>query len=309
LGTVICPQCGAEVSDQFSSCPYCRAPISMISRSSEVEKQYCANCRAEIVEHTKFCYFCGKPLVVSGSPSPISVELVLSSSLNIILKNPLILLPMLVEVVISMALTRLFGLFFPQFIASFALGLPNRLLNPSFTQTLLALTAIFTLGITLQPIVYGMYPLMVKNTVERNRVDLRGAFVKAVSRFPSILVVRILVSLIVGLGTLFLIVPGLYLLMGYYVTIPAVMLEDRGGRDGMSASMSFSRNRKWKIFGLLLITSPPAALGTVVLRSFLGTPVPFAAYVIFNLTIVLVLNVLGLVMCSYTYIRYGMAKL
>jgi len=70
---------------------------------------------------------------------------------------------------------------------------------------------------------------MVKNAVDRRKVNLRDAFGKALRRFPSLLVASILVGLKVFIGTLLLIIPGLYWLMGYYVTIPAVMLEQRGG--------------------------------------------------------------------------------
>ena len=227
----------------------------------------------------------------------------LSSSLDIIKKEPVILLPMLIEFVTSITLTHLLGLFFPQLTNSLLPHLSNRL-----QDVLVSLIAALAVGITLQPVVYGMYPLMVKNTVDKSNIDLRAAFRKAVNRYPSLLLALILVYLKVLIGTLLLILPGIYWLMGYYVTIPAVMLENRGGRDGMSASMSFSRNRKWRIFGLLLITSPPAYLGQAILRYFMN-PVPIIASTIFDLTIGLVLYVLGVVMCSYTYIRYGMIKL
>ena len=299
-----CPQCGANLSDQLNSCPECHAQITV-----KIGKQYCANCKTEIVDRQNFCYFCGQRLVAVNPPpltniEPISVEDVLGSSLNIMKREPVILAPMLVEFVTSIALTRFLAAYLQGLAGTVFPDLPSRFVSP-FTQFLLALTVAVALGITLQPIVYGTYPLMVKNAVDGCKVDFLGAFRNAAKRLPSLLVAQVLVGLKVFIGTLLFIIPGLYWLMGYYVTIPAVMLRDLGGRRGMSASMSFSRHRKWKIFGLLLITSPPASLGPVILQHFLGNPVPIVASTIFDLTIGLVLNVLGVVMCSYTYIRYG----
>lgn len=79
----------------------------------------------------------------------------------------------------------------------------------------------------------------------------------------------LLVSLVAGLGLVLLIVPGLILLCGLFITPAALVLEDiAGATTAMSRSWELSRGYRTKIFGslmaiLLLLVIPGLALGAL----------------------------------------------
>ena len=61
-------------------------------------------------------------------------------------------------------------------------------------------------------------------------------------------------SLIVFIGLILFVIPGLIFLAWYYYTIPAIMLKDIGATEGMSASKDFAKDKKFKTF--LLYSTP-----------------------------------------------------
>ena len=98
-----------------------------------------------------------------------------------------------------------------------------------------------------------------------------------------------------------LIVPGILFLTWYFYTIPAIMLEDRGALDGMSASKAFGRTRKMKTFLIILILLVAGIIGGIIGQ------IPVAGWII-NALISLFLAVWGSVIPAYVYIRYAMSS-
>jgi hypothetical protein len=79
----------------------------------------------------------------------------------------------------------------------------------------------------------------------------REALGRATPYLGRILVCSMLTAFIVGLGLLFLVVPGLILGVGLAVAIPAVVLESgRSGSAALSRSWELTRGSRWRIFGL-----------------------------------------------------------
>lgn len=82
------------------------------------------------------------------------------------------------------------------------------------------------------------------------------------------------VGLLVGCGTVLLIVPGLIALSGCYVAVPAVVAErDRGGTDAISRSWELTRGRRMKVLAVALVF----ALGALAVTFALGALFGYAA--------------------------------
>ncbi len=101
-------------------------------------------------------------------------------------------------------------------------------------------------------VVAGAYPLLVKGFLSNTPISISEAFRKALGRFWSLLGAGVLAGLMIALGTLALVVPGVILATWYFYTVSAVMLEDKGAIPGMRASKVFGRDKKWSTFLILL---------------------------------------------------------
>jgi hypothetical protein len=265
---MFCPYCGKAIQEGIANCPYCGASISSTVPPPPPTP----------------------PSIPPPTPPPypkeedLDVGEVLESSFNIIRKKPVLLLPQIISTVMFTLLSVLL-------LALISQG--------SLVTFLLLLVGIIILGIVVGFAIEGMYPLMVKNVIEREEVDMLGAFQKAVSRLPSLIGSGILVGLIVGVGLFLLVVPGIIFLTWYYYTVPSIMLEERGALEGMSASRKFGRTRKLKTFTMLLVLFVVGVIGRV-----LGL-IPIFGIVI-SAVIELFVAVWGSIIPAYAYIEYAM---
>ncbi len=74
-----------------------------------------------------------------------------------------------------------------------------------------------------------------------------------VQSFLRVIAVSIVVGLIIGVGTLLLFVPGIILMMCFYVAIPAAVLERKGIGASMRRSLDLTRGSRWQIFGAAIL--------------------------------------------------------
>ncbi|UOO97234.1 hypothetical protein MUK72_17800 (plasmid) [Halococcus dombrowskii] len=56
-----------------------------------------------------------------------------------------------------------------------------------------------------------------------------------------------------GLASLLLVIPGIYLLVRFRLTIPAVMIEECGPIDGLQRSWALTSGHGWTVFGFVVI--------------------------------------------------------
>lgn len=68
-----------------------------------------------------------------------------------------------------------------------------------------------------------------------------------------ILGVSIVVGVLVTLGMILLIVPGIMVFCAYYVAVPACVVERPGVFASMSRSSFLTKGQRWRIFGILLV--------------------------------------------------------
>jgi len=189
----------------------------------------------------------------------------------------------------------------------------------------------FIITLIVNTTIGGMYPDLTKQILEGEEVDLGGVVSKALGRFFSLFGAAILVALITLAGTIPLIIGlilsvyaleiptmgliglvflvlgivlVLYILCWYYCVIPALMLEDRGILDALSASKEFSKGRKWAIFGLIIIV----AIISLILNFFaslIGISLGSETIItILAFIVALIITVYESVLPSYLYIRY-----
>jgi len=186
----------------------------------------------------------------STTPKELEMGEVWSGSLSIIRYKPIVLLPIFIVLVFELLLGLLtrFFIVLPERITS------TRDLMPYLPSPLPALLITFILVyIIAYPVFVGMYPLLVKNFVEKKEIDLKTAFKSAVKKAPALISVNIVLIFIILTGLLFFIVPGVIFSIWYFYVIPVIMLENRGVVNAMKASKTFSRDKKFKTFLIFLL--------------------------------------------------------
>jgi uncharacterized membrane protein len=72
-------------------------------------------------------------------------------------------------------------------------------------------------------------------------------------KFVPVLLTALLVSIIVGLGSILLIVPGIILGVMLSASLQACVLEDRAPIEALKRSRELTRGNRWRVLGLSLI--------------------------------------------------------
>lgn len=209
----------------------------------------------------------------------------LTSSFKILTKNPKILIPQLISSLIFTLVSKL----------SITPSLSG--LEGLFPLILLTLLPLLT-GFILYTIVSGMYPLLVKDVIDGISPDLAAAANQAFKKVVSLVAASILVSIIVTIGLVLFIVPGLIFLTWFFYTIPALMLENKGALEAMSRSRSFARDKKLKTLAVIILLGLAALIGSLFsLLPFIGPIISFI--------IGLVVAAWASITQSYIYIKYA----
>lgn len=74
-------------------------------------------------------------------------------------------------------------------------------------------------------------------------------------RILSFFVATIFLSIIVFIGFIFCLIPGFYLIPIISITLPIMIMEDKGLFEALSRSIQLVKEHWWKTFGLVLIAS------------------------------------------------------
>jgi hypothetical protein len=102
--------------------------------------------------------------------------------------------------------------------------------------------------LTQATIIYGTF-----QDLRGQRASIGDCIARGLSSIVPVIIGSILLSLGVGIGFILIIVPGLILLVMWWVYIPAIVLEGQGIIGAFGRSRALTRGRRWHIFGLLFI--------------------------------------------------------
>jgi len=208
----------------------------------------------------------------------------LVSSFKILLKNPKIIIPQLIS---SLIFTFVWGL--------------NIVLLAGLEDWFLAIPLnllLLVVGFIVYTVISGMYPLLVKDVVNDISPNLSSAAITAFKKIISLIAASVLVSIIVGIGMMLFVVPGLIFVTWFFYTIPALILEDKGALEAMSASRDFARDKKLNTLAVIIL------LGVAALISSLFYLIPYIGPLIFFIISLLVATWASITQ-SYIYIKYA----
>lgn len=97
-------------------------------------------------------------------------------------------------------------------------------------------------------------------------VDIEASYRYGLKRFGSVILVALMVGLVIAVGFILLIVPGIIFLTLLSVSIPALVIENRRGTDAMKRSWDLASGNFWHVLGVIIV----AALITGFVGSIIG---------------------------------------
>ena len=142
----------------------------------------------------------------------------------------------------------------------------------------LPLALIYALSlVVLSLVATGATVFIVSESYLGRPISAREALQRATPYLGRILVCSMLLALVVGLGFLLMVIPGIILGVGLALAIPAVVLEPRTSASAaLSRSWELTRGSRWRIFGLgvtllILLYIPVVAISALAALVLPGT--------------------------------------
>jgi hypothetical protein len=105
-----------------------------------------------------------------------------------------------------------------------------------------------------------------------NAVTYGSAMSVAVRKWFVLFATRFISGIIIAVGLVLLIVPGIYFALRYALIDPAVVVENRRIFDSLERSSRLTAGRRWKILGAMLLLF----LGLIVITVLIYLPIGFA---------------------------------
>jgi hypothetical protein len=86
-------------------------------------------------------------------------------------------------------------------------------------------------------------------------VSWRASLRFALRRLPAVVAVSLLSTILIGIGAVLCVIPGIYLWGAYYVAIPVVLVEGAGPIRALGRSRDLVSGRWWSTIGVALVGS------------------------------------------------------
>jgi hypothetical protein len=124
--------------------------------------------------------------------------------------------------------------------------------NPTVGGIVMIFVALF-LGIILYTLAQAIVLYGAFQDMRGRPVSLSESLQVGLQRFFPIVGLAIVMGIMVMLGFILLIVPGLILLTMWFVSTPACVVERLGPMRSLGRSSELTKGHRWKIFGLMLV--------------------------------------------------------
>jgi hypothetical protein len=149
-------------------------------------------------------------------------------------------------------------------LASTLVTMPVAPTNPTLGQTLsyfssflgaFAITILvsFVVSVVFLPVAEGATIKMASEEITGTKIGLMGGVRYAFSKLLSLWVLSIIVGIVVFLGFIALIVPGIILVIMFSLALPALLIENVGVFDSMRRSRQLVSHRWLKTFAVVIV--------------------------------------------------------
>src|SRR5207249_8513985 len=142
---------------------------------------------------------------------------------------------------------------------------------PGFFATLIPLiSSIIIVSIVFSAIAQGSAIKMASEQIEKGQTDLGRSVRFTASKLPWIWALSIVVGIIVFLGLIALIIPGIILAIMYSLALPVLLIENRGVLDSMGKSRQLVSHRWLKTFATFLVLAIIVIIASAIVNAITG---------------------------------------
>ena len=110
-------------------------------------------------------------------------------------------------------------------------------------------------SILMWTILTGAITRAAAGTFLRRDLEIGESYRYGLARFWSIVLVGVLCALAIAVGFILLIVPGFIVLTFLACAIPALVIEDKRGREALRRSWDLVRGHGWHVFGTIIVAA------------------------------------------------------
>jgi hypothetical protein len=150
---------------------------------------------------------------------------------------------------------------------------PQQVFNwlPGFLGALVALVAsIFIVTIVFFPMAQGSAIKMASEQIEKGKADLGTSIRFAVSKLVWIWALSIVVGIIVILGFIALIIPGIILAIMFSLAFPVLLIENKGVLNSMGRARELVGQRWLKTFATFIVIVIIVAIASAIVGAISG---------------------------------------
>jgi len=140
-------------------------------------------------------------------------------------------------------------------------------LSALFEALFLLLAVIFLVSVIFSTIAQGGAIKMASEEITKGQVNIGASVRFAVSKLLSIWALSIIVGIIVFLGFIALIVPGIILAIMYSLALPVLLIENKGVTESMGRSRQLVSHRWGKTLGTLLALAIIVIIASLVVNA------------------------------------------
>jgi len=182
--------------------------------------------------------------ITTGSKGSMTISDLLSRAFELYKENPIIVVPSLLPVAWSIISTV--------FLAALIFGTASRpYYSPYYSYDsggammgwiggMMGGMALFLIGfLALLVLAEGMTIEMIREASEGGRANLSSAWESTKGKLVTLIVAAIVVSVILFLGYVLLVIPGLILTLLLYYVAQTIMIDDKGALESLGASYNF----------------------------------------------------------------------
>ncbi len=154
--------------------------------------------------------------------------------------------------------------------------------------------------------IQGVLARIVQDVREDGKVDWSvGELLKSINpKLLPLLGLTIVLSILISIGLVLLIIPGIIMLLVWFVAVPVLIIEDKGVFDSMSRSGELTKGNRWRIFGLMLVVYIGVFV-VFIIAALIAAVLPILGLIAFVVLAVIVYPWLAVVVPTVYYALAG----
>jgi hypothetical protein len=126
------------------------------------------------------------------------------------------------------------------------------------------------LGVVMTSLVSAAVSYGVFQDLRGRRASIGDCLSRGLASILPLVAAAVLFSLLVGVGWILLVIPGVLAWLAYWLYIPAIVVEKRSITESFGRSAFLTRGRRWTIVGLWLVVLIGLQIGSTVLTKILA---------------------------------------